>query len=270
MNKLFKNVAAVLPGFVRHPLLRSIYHLRHGKWLFKPYIINKTMEGESFCFLIGDRTGRDWYDRECINNPRWLEMRFMRDQVVQKGDVILECGGHHGCSAILLSRWVGPTGKVITFEPFPSNCEILEKNISLNKIANIVLEKKAVGANNGVIFIDEPLSAVSPNGEGEEVAVIKLDEYQYLNPTLLKIDVEGFELDVLKGAVEILKTRPKLEIEIHAELLGEYGASIEEIYKIIGIENYKVWVQWADDQIPVEFDVNMPISHRAHLFCLPK
>ena len=264
-------VRRALPAPVRQLLSRSLYPFRQGSRLFKPYLIkSKEMEGVVFDFWIGDRQGRDWYDRPCINNPVWLEMRFMRDMLVEKGDVVFECGGHHGCSTILLSSWVGDTGKVVTFEPDPANCRIIEKNIELNGLQNVLLQKAAVGAKPGTITFDAATNAVNLSGRGVDVQVRCLDELEHLNPTLLKIDVEGFEVQVLQGAKKILSRRPKLEIEVHTELLRQFGTSVEELLGLINVEDYKVWIQWRDDQQPEEYDPTMPIEKRCHLFCVSR
>lgn len=74
--------------------------------------------------------------------------------MIQPGDVVFEYGGHHGCTAIVLSKWVGANGKVVPFEALPANCDIIEKNIQLNNLQNIYLERKAVGAKHGKITIE--------------------------------------------------------------------------------------------------------------------
>lgn len=268
MTSILNTVKRVLPKPVLEILRQADYPLRSSLF-FKQYVIKKNMEGVDFDFLIGDRIGRDWYDRECINNPIWLEMRFIKDHLIAQGDVVLECGGHHGCSAILLSNWVGVGGKVVTFEPFPANCDILEKNIKLNGLKNVNLQRKAVGAECGIITISGSSFSINSSGKGVEVNMTCLDEYEHLNPTFLKIDVEGFEMQVLQGAKKILSKRPKLAIEIHTEFLSRYGASVNDLLRLINVENYKVWIQWKDDQQPEEYDMRAPIENRVHLFCIP-
>lgn len=268
MSSLLRAVSRALPTPVRDALRRALYPLLNGGF-FTTYIITKDMEGETFQFLIGDRTGRAWYDRPCINNPRWLELRFIKEHMIAHGDVVLECGGHHGCSAILLSRWVGATGKIVTFEPFAGNADILERNLKLNGIGNVVLERRAVGATRGEIVIEAAASAVNTSGNGVSVPLITLDEYAHHTPTFIKIDVEGFELQVLQGARGILKQRPKLAIEIHPDLLAQYGGSVRELLDLLQLDRYSVWIQWKDDEQPVRYDCATPITQRAHLFCLP-
>lgn len=265
---LVKSAKALLPSQLRHVLSRAIWPYRHGRRFFTPYTVTKDMEGETFQFFVGDRTGRDWYDRPCINNPVWREMRFVRDQMIVPGDVIFEAGGHHGCSVILLSRWVGDDGKVVTFEPLGNNFEILERNVRLNQLTNVVAKREALGATAGTIFFDEVLSGIGTTGI--PVPVARLDDYASLNPSFLKLDVEGFEVDVLRGATAILATRPKVEIEVHTDLLPLYGASVNDIFRLMDVEGYDVWVQWRDDQMPVRYDRCTPITTRVHLFFLPR
>ena len=236
----------------------------------KPYLKRKSVEGVTFDFWIADRSGRNWYDLHCTD-PIWLEMRFMRERLIMPDDVVFECGSHHGCSALLLASWVGKDGKVVCFEALPDNFKILKRNIELNRLTNVILEMKAVGSERGKIKIsNESNSSVVLAGKGAEVELTCLDEYHYYHPTVLKIDVEGFEVQVLKGARRILSKLPKLAIEIHTEALSRYGSSPEDIFKLIGVENYKFWIQWDDRKQPEEYDLKTPIKKRVHLFCIPQ
>lgn len=236
---------------------------------FKPYIINKRIEGESFKFLIGDLLGKLWYHKE---TEAWKEMAFIRDRMIEPDDIVFECGGHHGCSAILLSRWVGDGGKVVTFEPMKQNTNIIKKNLELNNIKNTSVETKAVGATPGTIFISRTSCASITKNKylGSQVDVINLDSFQHLKPSFLKIDVEGFETEVLRGAKQILSTLPKLAIEIHTDILQQYGTSVRELLKEIDLDAYNCWVQWNDDVWPEPFNINQAINTRVHFFAIPK
>lgn len=267
MNIILDAAKKVLPRPIKEVIKKGIYRLKNRP--FKPYLVKKNIEGVVFDFWIGDRDGRDWYDLES-KDPDWIEMRFVKDNLIRPGDVVLECGGHHGCTAILLSNWVGPEGKVVSFEALPGNCDIIERNIQQNGLQNVTLERKAVGAERGKITIHNTSNSfATPSGEGIEVDLTYLDEYEHLNPTVLKIDVEGFEKKVLQGAKNILATRPKLAIEIHPGQLSRYGDSVQEFLDLLDLANYKMWIQWEDDQAPEKYEMGTPIALRAHLFCIP-
>jgi FkbM family methyltransferase len=239
---------------------------------FTPYIRKKNVEGVEFDFLIGDAEARSWYDVDCTD-PDWPEMRFMRDQLVRAGDVVFECGGHHGCTALLLSRWVGPQGRVVTFEPHPGNAAIIRRNIELNAISNVTLRENAVGDKRERLAMgDVSNSAVVRRSffrRTLEVEAVRLDDFAHENPTLLKIDVEGFEVAVLKGAAEVLKTRPKLAIEIHAEELAKYRTSVAELFGRLDLSGYRQWIQRDESSYPVPYDGSEPITERVHWFAVP-
>lgn len=251
--------------------IKAVLRMAHEKYkgaFFEPYVIRKRISGSTFDFLIGDWVGKEWYD---AGNEEWIEMEFIRDHIVKNGDIAFECGGHHGLSTMLLSSWVGDTGKVVTFEPTPSNLPIIRKNLELNKIRNVQVEGKAVGSTNGTVVISKSSCAAVQSSRVGTVSVdmVPLDDYIGLKPTFLKIDVEGFEVEVLRGARRILDTRPKLAIEIHTNVLSRYSTSIAELLDHVPLKEYKCWVQWSDAQLPEPYDGRREIVDRIHLFAIP-
>lgn len=251
------------------------------------YVIKKQFEDLSFDFLIGDAEGKEWYDSapQDTKEPLNLEFKFIKT-LTKPGDIVFECGTHHGLTAMLLSKWVGETGKVISFEINQKNAQIALKNLELNQIDNVIIEQKGLGSIEGKSKIfDKSNSSVAPSNVislawfknfiygTSEAEIISLDSYsrtQGIKPTFLKIDVEGYESEVLKGATEILQTLPKLEIEIHTEILARYGTSVKEIFELINIDRYQTWVQWDDESEPKPFDLQQKIDRRVHLFAVPK
>ena len=259
MEKVFQFIRRGVPVPVQQVLRAVVSRWRNRP--FKPYLIHKKLEGVAFDFWIADVNGRNWYDSA---EQAWLEMRFIRDNMIAAGDVCLECGGHHGCTAILLSDWVGADGTIITFEAMPDNQDVLARNIQQNQIHNVVLERKAVGAANGTVEFPSGMNTML------KVGLTHLDEYAHLMPTFLKIDVEGFEGQVLRGAAKILARRPKIALEIHSpETLARHGTSVQELFSLIGVGDYDLWIQWDDERPPQKYDRQTPITQRVHLYCIP-
>ncbi|GEM_PF-983363 len=264
---------------------------------FKPYVIDREAYGIKFKFLIGDLMGQKWYGQKQnqgesrqTDQKEVLEMEFVRNNILQSGDIVFECGGHHGWTAIQLSNWVGKEGKVISFEANSKNHKIIERNIDINHLENTVVEHKAVSSEVGNITIFKKSNAsiipefIPRNLRStrifnviyglEEVETIDLDTYAAQNnimPTFLKIDVEGYEFEVLKGAKKILETAPKILLEIHTEQLFMYGTSVQDLFDAINLSRYKTWIQLDDKKTPVEFDPKSPpkIEKRAHLYAIP-
>lgn len=238
---------------------------------FEEYVVRKSIEGVDFDFLIGDADGQDWYDYGATD-PVWMELAFWRDRLISSGDVIFECGAHHGATTIVLANYVGPSGRVISFEPLPLNCDLLRKNLELNGIKNVQVIHAAVGEIAGTVWIKEQSnSSVTSANKGRQVQAVNLDSYCSLNPTALKIDVEGFEVKVLRGATEVLKRRPKFAIEIHPKAIVRYGDSLDELLSRVNLPEYVYWLQDDDNESPRECNLTeVPSDARCHLFGAPE
>jgi len=250
-------------------------HKKNRRTKFFPYFLDKEVEGVKFKFYVGDTDGKQWYDEEA-RDPHWFEMKFVKDNMIQEGDVVYECGSHHGCATIMLSHWVGKQGKVVSFEPNPVNFEITKININNNQLNNVELINAAVGAEDGETLLNTTssnssiITNESTCGNVHTIKLTRLDSLPGTEPNVLKIDVEGYEADVLKGAKEILKSKPCLAIEIHAEQLQNYNTSVKEIFDLIGRDKYNFWIQWNDQEDPIPYNFEKEIITRVHLFGIPK
>ncbi|TCC92260.1 FkbM family methyltransferase [Pedobacter frigiditerrae] len=147
---------------------------------------------------------------------------------LKPGDVFFDVGANVGSYTLLASGSCG--AKSISFEPIPATYAILKQNIYLNNLNDLVTsENKGVGSKNEVLYFtateDTTNHIVLANQEIEHtisVPIVTLNDY-YLHqkPNLIKIDVEGFETEVLNGATEILKDNELKAIII--ELNGSGG-----------------------------------------------
>ena len=263
---------AVRP-FLPERLKVLLRHLRFvgEQRLFRPYTQTMTIGGLSFEFFVGDKVGQRWYG-ESSTRGLGPEMQFIRDRMIEPGDVAFDCGAHHGMNTILLANWVGETGKVIAFEASPHNAAILRKNIELNHLSQVRCENKAIAAQPGVVHMTEESNArvTLRQGLGESIEAIHIDHYVDEKPTFLKIDVEGFEVDALKGALRVFALRPKFMIEVHTRTLTNFNTNVEELLSLIDLDAYEVWIQWEENDSPVPFKKTDRITDRVHLFGLPK
>ncbi len=142
------------------------------------------------------------------------------------GDVVLDVGAHIGSYTLRYSKMVGSQGKVIAFEPEPDNRRILNWNIRLNKAGNVSVRSEALGnfhgkarlklsVHAGVHSFVRTSSEIRQTGE-ILVPVMRMDELDMGRVNLIKVDVEGYELEVLRGAEELIRRfKPNLQIEVH-------------------------------------------------------
>ncbi len=162
---------------------------------------------------------------------------YIIGKILQKGDVFVDVGANIGLMSIFASRKVGQQGEVIAFEPNPETKKILESNIALNKIENIKIEGFALSnetkkgriydrwdVNRGSASLIEP---AKPTGfyDIEEIKFANyFDNSQQIK--LVKIDVEGYELNVLKGARQYIlasKYPPSLIVEFSSNRINTFG-----------------------------------------------
>lgn len=144
-------------------------------------------------------------------------------QIVREGSVVLEIGANIGAHTVMLSKLAGPSGAVFAFEPQRIIFQNLAANLSLNSIINTFCYQKAVGEVAGTLLVpvldfekENNWGGLSLGSwqHGEKVEVVTVDSLALPNCNFLKIDVEGMELSVLKGATQtITKFHPVMYIE---------------------------------------------------------
>lgn len=143
--------------------------------------------------------------------------------LVGPGSIVLDGGANIGALTVPLARRVGPTGKVLAVEPQRLTYYALCGNLALASLTNTVALHAALGKGAGQITVP-PLDltrtqnvggfSVAGHAEGEPVPVLTVDGLRLAGLSLLKLDVEGMERDVLAGAREtIQRCQPLLYVE---------------------------------------------------------
>jgi FkbM family methyltransferase len=167
-----------------------------------------------------------------FTEPYVTTQEYLKYAQLKAGDIVLDLGCYSGLTSIAFSREVGPSGKVIALEADPINFAAAQTNIArhvlIDKIDNIVLMNNAAGSGRGMISFasDGTMGAANASivndnrGVSVEIASLGLqdivDTCSLERIDLIKIDIEGSELDVLAGAESFFKRfRPKLIVEPH-------------------------------------------------------
>jgi FkbM family methyltransferase len=156
--------------------------------------------------------------------------------LLKPGMVFCDVGANFGIFTLLGSRAVGPKGRVFAFEPVPSNRRVLERNIALNGVTNVTVIAEAVSDTCGSarIFLSRDagchsISTEPLHYEGEflDVVVTRLDQVKSIERIdVLKIDVEGVELEVLAGLGD-LKVNQVI-LEYNSERIAKRGMTGQE------------------------------------------
>lgn len=139
-------------------------------------------------------------------------------QGARPGTTALDIGAHIGAHTLTLARAVGARGRVYAFEPQRKIYRELVQNLALNRIENVVPLRFAVGNETRVVEMDPgvgPDGAIGVGHGGDRAELRPVDSFPFSNVSLIKIDVEGFELEVLRGAARTIERwRPVIVTEI--------------------------------------------------------
>jgi FkbM family methyltransferase len=182
----------------------------------------------------GRLRGQRWivgsYNHNCWIGTYESRKRTVFEAIVKPESVVFDIGAHVGFYTLLASVLVGDQGKVFAFEPSHRNLTFLREHIRLNQRGNVVIMEAAVWSEPGVIYFHSgPTSATGWVGQqGEQsVPALQLDQaiasQQLPTPDFMKIDVEGGELHVLRGASRLLSTRRPIiflathSVELHRQ-----------------------------------------------------
>jgi FkbM family methyltransferase len=159
------------------------------------------------------------------------QLQDFMQQSLFRGMTFYDVGANVGFYSMIAARLVDKTGNVISFEPLPENLRALEGNATANHFPNIKIFPFALGCRNeeAIFLVSERPTWGKLDGIGEppdqystniRVKVGRLDsliaQYDLPNPDLVKIDVEGAEVEVLNGARQLLtRNRPIVIVELH-------------------------------------------------------
>jgi FkbM family methyltransferase len=172
------------------------------------------------------------------------ETRFVRARI-RSGMTFVDVGANVGYFTLLASSIVGPMGRVLAFEPSPYACGRLRRSIEENAVTNVTLLQTAVGKAAGELPLYLPakhglhsptMVAHAGSGVPVSVQVVRLDDVlkglEVDHVDMLKVDVEGFEPDVLQGAERLLEQGAigSALVEFNRVWLTEHGSSAEELY----------------------------------------
>jgi FkbM family methyltransferase len=189
-------------------------------------------------------------------------LQWMRARL-GKGDVAVDVGASGGLLTAALARTVGPAGRVFAFEPADRAFGLLRRLAAYNGLDNVTVEKRAVSSAPGTVqFAEYPFSpeddlAWRPEASAllatanidasrartYEVPVTTLDEYFAAGApavNLVKIDVEGFEIEVLRGAARLIaRDHPAFCIDIHQRVDGGTGTTEEPVRGLLAAHGYR-------------------------------
>ena len=163
-------------------------------------------------------------------------------EYIKPNTLTIDVGGNSGYQTYFHSKY----NSVVTYEPVPELFKVLQSN--LQDLDNVTLINKAVTSENKNVelFVDiNRLSMTSqmPLVESESILVpgVALDNENHTNVGFIKVDVEGYELDVLEGAVDLIeRDRPNMMVEVYQPWCDKVGFDCGEIFDFFARRDYRI------------------------------
>jgi FkbM family methyltransferase len=207
----------------------------------------------------------------CRNNKDdFINMTLREEDIVERfqpkeGDIVVDIGAHIGHYTIIASKRVGMYGKVVAIEANPDNFEMLNRNIKLNQLTNIISLNYAVysketkiklylaGEESGYTIYDTIMIERAARGQ-ENFVEVNANTLDYLlqlyginEVNWIKIDVEGAEYEVLKGATNMLSKSKDISLLIEIHNLSQGANLYKPIVKLLDSYHFRIDFEKAYD-----------------------
>src|SRR5579884_4218264 len=190
-------------------------------------------KGAVLPILTGPLAGRRWivgsHTHGCWVGTYEAPTQRLFAQILGPGGVFFDVGANVGFYTLLAAVLVGEGGRVVAFQPASRNARYLRRHVGLNRLRNVDVFEVAVLDRCGVARFDEERGTatgkISDSGALtiQTVSIDQLvDEGLVPTPDVIKIDVEGAEMDVLRGAEAVLRENgPAIFVATHSDSLRE-------------------------------------------------
>jgi FkbM family methyltransferase len=253
MNNLFFFIGVFILNFYVE-LRRLFWPLRA---FFSDKITLRITKSESITILTKGEIAQTLYayqPKVFFNRGFEYKTLDIVKKCVKEGMIVVDIGANIGLYSILLSRLVGETGKVYAFEPDNNTYDILIENLKMSKCYNVEVHRIALSDKKSTVILTKPddkhgdafnyIKEVSITSSNNSLLTETLDDFFYertINQIdFIKIDVEGAELLILRGAQKTLFKSENISIvsECYEKFLLRFGHKISDLLVYMSNLNY--------------------------------
>jgi FkbM family methyltransferase len=237
-------------------------HLRKAAWFARRYLLRQQFLtipvpalGLAVRGYTADYGPRHLYTRGVIEP---MLTRFVLENVqLADDDVAFDIGANLGWYALLLSRLAAPSASIFAFEPDPDNFRLLRDNLAANGARQVTAVNSAVGAEPGTLRLYQsharnrgrhsllPLEAMAPSVAVSVDSLSGFWHHQALGTRpirFVKIDVEGYETFVLRGAGRLLARCETLVLEYSPQFMQRAGLEPRELLEVAAAAGLEPWL----------------------------
>ena len=229
-----------------------------GPALYELYLKARYNEGETLEIQDGELSGKKWVRFMRTHNDSYIRgdyeptVQSAIKKFLRPGMTFYDVGANAGFFTLLGAARVGPKGNVVSFEPHPTTATQLRKQISVNYLTNVEVIEAAICDKIGTAeFSDDTvavMASLTTSASGHRTIRVKTETLDSIvanrsPPDLLKIDIEGAEIEALRGAPKLIaEKRPVLLVEVHSqEIAAQYDSLMKEFgYKTSAINGDEI------------------------------
>ncbi|HEX4926004.1 MAG TPA: FkbM family methyltransferase, partial [Bdellovibrionales bacterium] len=240
-----KSVAkSILPGPVVGLYRR--YKISSAVESFAAYETRHRYGGRELRVAIGDPLAQGWYDHDW---PLIPEIKHLKARRLKPGALVFDLGAHQAVVAMMLAEQVHPGGKVVAVEASPHNAAAAKRNVALNPGLSVEILNAAIAAKPGELDFGVGFNGSVDDGTGAwgrvRVPAVTIDDLHecFGPPAVVFVDIEGFELEALKGAAKTLARAPDWFIEVHLDGgLQKFGGGLDALLAYFDPTVYDLWM----------------------------
>lgn len=221
---------------------------------------------------ISDPVSAEWYNHDWDRD----ELTFLKKHKLKKGVRVFDIGAHQGIVALIFSKIVGDTGEVVAIEMDADHVKKANINKLTNNVTNLRILQKAVAEKTGTLFFSHDQIKTQNRTENlTKVRSISIDDLtkKFGSPSIIYMDIEGYEYNALKGAKKTLKLATDWCIEIHVKCgLEKFNGSVKRIISYFPKSKFNLYMAPATDKCKfVRFNYkNALINKRFYLMATNK
>jgi FkbM family methyltransferase len=216
-----------------------------------PRIRTIDLRSKRVAWPIVNQQGLEWYGASPLDN-----FDFQIEDALglhQDAKVVYDFGGHHGIWALYYSLVVGAQGRVYSFEPSIINIEVSSLLFLVNSVSNVI--------NIGAGVAAQSKGGLSSTGilvdfvQSDDLELIDVRNIAWDRADFLKMDIEGFEYDILTNNPWVFELATNLHIELHIPHLANRGLDYRKVTALIPFDQFDVFNHGLDQ--PVHADTKL-------------